>query len=326
MATLHKIHWLLDNAPPSSEISADIKKIQFPYPSDLATGYSEHIELHDNIVIIKDIHQFKIKGQPPEIPLGRFHIEFPSSTFIVQMMHTGHIDYFSDKYYSKRVPGNDLFIRSQSAKVEQTLFTAEDISLSVISIAEPQLLHILGEDIFESLFQNLGLFKTSEHVEFRIPAAISTKINNSALDTFQGKMRALFGQTMVLQYLLELNLYISSSKEFINDLHKLRFNLEDLHAELLQITVDVPRLIDLAKKYNLSPNKLNQAFIKKYNQSIYSFLSNQRLDQAFQALRETDVPMKSLAHKIGYSHVNHFITAFKKKFGVTPGSIRRHNN
>jgi len=33
--------------------------------------------------------------------------------------------------------------------------------------------------------------------------------------------------------------------------------------------------------------------------------------------------MKTLAHKIGYSHVNHFITAFKKKFGVTPGSLRK---
>lgn len=307
-------------------MSADIKKIQFPYPPDLATGYSEHIELHDNIVIIKDTHQFIGKGKPPEIPLGRFHIEFPSSTFVVHMMHAGHIDYFSEKYYSKRVPGNDLFVRTESAKFEQILFTQEDISLSAISISERQLTNILGPEISEALFQNLGLLKTSMHAEFKIPRTISNKINNCAFDTYEGKMRSLFGQTIVLQYLLELNLYISSSREFLNDLHKLKFNIEDLHAELLQITVEVPRLIDLAKKYNVSPNKLNQTFIKKYNQSIYSFLSNQRLDQAIQALRETDVPMKSLANKIGYSHVNHFITAFKKKFGATPGSLRRIRN
>jgi len=64
-------------------------------------------------------------------------------------------------------------------------------------------------------------------------------------------------------------------------------------------------------------------FFEKYNQSIFTFLSNQRLDQAYQGLLKTDIPMKILAHKIGYSHVNHFITAFKNKFGVTPGSLRR---
>lgn len=325
MATLHKIEWLLENAPPSSEIHTGIKKIQFPYPPDLATGYSEHIELHDDIVIIKDIHQFKTKGLPLEIPLGQFHVEFPSNTFIVQMMHAGHIDYFNENriYYSKRVPGNDLFARYKSTFVEQILFTKEDISLSVISISESQLISILGTELSELLYKNLGLLNNPAHAEFKIPKTISNKINNCALDALDGKMRSLLGQTMVLQYLLELNLYISSSKKFLNDLHKLKFNVEDLHAELLQITVEVPKLIDLAKKYNVSPNKLNQAFIKKYNQSIYSFISIQRLDQAFLALRETDVPMKILANKIGYSHVNHFITAFTKKFGTTPGSVRK---
>jgi AraC-like DNA-binding protein len=45
---------------------------------------------------------------------------------------------------------------------------------------------------------------------------------------------------------------------------------------------------------------------------------SQRFDEAYQALIDTDFPMKTLAHKISYSHVNHFITALKKKFCVTP--------
>ena len=71
---------------------------------------------------------------------------------------------------------------------------------------------------------------------------------------------------------------------------------------------------------------MNQAFFEKYGQSIYNFLSNQRLEQAHYGLLKTDIPMKTIAHKIGYSHVNHFITAFKNKFGVTPGSLRKENN
>jgi len=33
--------------------------------------------------------------------------------------------------------------------------------------------------------------------------------------------------------------------------------------------------------------------------------------------------MKVLAARLGYSHVNHFIAAFKKKFGYPPGSLRK---
>ena len=128
---------------------------------------------------------------------------------------------------------------------------------------------------------------------------------------------------MIFQYLIELNIFITSSHESINFLGKNDFNVDALHAELLQITADIPKLTDLAQKYNVTPSKLNQSFLNKYSQSIYSFLSNQRLEQAYQALSKTNIPMKTLAHKIGYSHVNHFITAFKKKFGVTPGSIRQ---
>ena len=136
-------------------------------------------------------------------------------------------------------------------------------------------------------------------------------------------MRYLYAQSMVFQYLVDLNIYIGSKNGFLNLIKQNYFDVEQLHAELLKITSDIPTLTSLANKYNVSPSKINQSFINKYNQSIYSFLSNQRLEQARNALLSTNIPMKTLAHKIGYSHVNHFITAFKKKFGVTPGSIRK---
>lgn len=40
-------------------------------------------------------------------------------------------------------------------------------------------------------------------------------------------------------------------------------------------------------------------------------------------LVETGLPMKVLASRLGYSHVNNFINAFKNRFGYSPGSLRR---
>ena len=320
----HKIEWLFEQEINTSEIIGSIRKFQFPYSPELATGYTEHLEISDGITLIKSTHHFNNEDRPSEFALGKYQVAFSSPTFTSHMVHSGCVSLFDNTKNNiiKRTPDIDLLGRFDFFDLEQTLFTEEDIFLSTLFISEIELFNLLGSESAENLYKNLDLVQTNEHREIKIPQSISNKIANCTPDHLEGNMRSLFAQSIILQYLLELNLYISSSKSFLNNLEKDDFNVTALHAELLQVTADIPSLAELSQKYSVSPGKLNQAFSKKYDQSIYSFLSHQRLDQAYQALLDTDVPMKTLAHKIGYSHVNHFITAFKKKFGVTPGSIR----
>ena len=320
----HKIEWLFEQDIHTSEIIGSIRKFQFPYSPELATGYTEHLEISDGITLIKSTHHFTNEDRPPEFALGKYQVAFSSSTFISHMVHSGCVSLFDNtkKCLHKRTPDIDMLGRYDLLDLEQALFTEEDIFLSALFISEIELFNLLGSETAENLYKNLDLLQNCSYHEIKIPQTISNKIASCTPDHLEGNMRSLFAQSIILQYLLELNLYISSSTGFLKNLEKEDFNITALHAELLQVTADIPNLAELSKKYNVSPGKLNQAFSKKYDQSIYSFLSNQRLDQAYQALLDTDVPMKTLAHKIGYSHVNHFITAFKKKFGVTPGSIR----
>jgi AraC-like DNA-binding protein len=323
MTITHRIDWMFESESLSSIVKSDsAKKVPIPYPSELATGYSEHLELPEGILLIRDTHNFTSQDLPSKISLGNFKVEFPSKMFVCQIMHSGMVGLHERNRYSQRAPGIDLFSRINSIDLDLTLFTEEDIYLSNLFIPESQLYSLMGRDSAESLFISLGLNKILDFCELKIPQTISKKIAYCNPDHLEGSMLSLFALSIILQYLLELNLYISSSKSFLNDLEKDDFNVDSLHAELLQVTASIPNLAELSRKYDVSPAKLNQAFIKKYDQSIYSFLSNQRLDQAYQALTDTAISMKMLAHKIGYSHVNHFITAFKKKFGVTPGSIR----
>jgi len=48
-----------------------------------------------------------------------------------------------------------------------------------------------------------------------------------------------------------------------------------------------------------------------------------RLNEAYVAIRDSDVALKVLASRLGYSHVNHFNRAFRCKFGHPPGQLRR---
>jgi transcriptional regulator GlxA family with amidase domain len=75
--------------------------------------------------------------------------------------------------------------------------------------------------------------------------------------------------------------------------------------------------------FGRSARALNEDFQTEYGESIFSFVLNHRLNTAHQAIKTTDVPMKQISMKLGYAHVNHFSAAFKKKFGYSPGSLRR---
>jgi len=323
----HHIDWLFDTNNSSSVITSSNQRLPFPYPPELARGYTEHVELNEGIVMIKDVHQFQNKGIPPEISLGEFKIELPVTVFFAQMVHSGQMNWKvrepSIELSFSRSPGLDLFGLGQSGSLTQTLFTQEDISASAIQIPVKIIQLLWGEENVESFFDNLNIAHFPHAAEKKIPQSISKKIESCTPDHLEGKIRVLYGQSIVLQYLLELHLYLSSSKKSSDSLKKYSFSIEELHQELLQITDNIPSLQELSRKYKISGATLNKEFFNKYNQTIYSFLSNQRLEQAYEALISSNIPMKTLAHKIGYSHVNHFITAFKKKFGKTPNSIRK---
>jgi AraC-like DNA-binding protein len=324
MSTQDKISWLFDTEATTSEIGFKTKRLVIPYPAQLAKGYSEHHEVLEGITLIQDKHEFISEDRPSIISMGNFKAEFSSPQLVIQITHSGSID-IRDKLNntdSKLTQDSDVFSKVKYFEIEQNVITEEDIFVSIILISEEKLFNLLGPESAEALFKNLKLLEITNTQKLYIPQRISNKIQYCISDKIEGNMRTLYAQSMLFKYLTDLNNYLGSTEEFFTAIKSTDFDVDHLHSELLKVTTDIPTLTDLSKKYNVNPININQSFIKKYDQSIYSFLSNQGLEQSRHALISTDIPMKTLAHKIGYSHVNHFIKAFKKKFGVTPGSVR----
>jgi hypothetical protein len=132
------------------------------------------------------------------------------------MVHCGCVALFDNntKARRKRTPNVDMLGRFELLDVEQTLFTEEDIFLSALFISETELFSLLGPEAAENLYKNLGLTEALNFNEVKIPQTISNKIANCTPDHLEGNMRSLFAQSVILQYLLEINIYISSSKKF----------------------------------------------------------------------------------------------------------------
>ncbi|HLP13235.1 MAG TPA: AraC family transcriptional regulator [Flavobacteriales bacterium] len=79
-----------------------------------------------------------------------------------------------------------------------------------------------------------------------------------------------------------------------------------------------PTLIQLAAIAGINEFKLKRGFKEVFNQTVFGYLANVRLDMAKTALRQKQKPVTQIAFELGYASLQHFSMAFKKKFGVSP--------
>ncbi|MCX2495518.1 AraC family transcriptional regulator [Pedobacter sp. PF22-3] len=90
---------------------------------------------------------------------------------------------------------------------------------------------------------------------------------------------------------------------------------------LIQNIHQPPSVAELAKLCGINEFKLKQGFKGLFDNSIFGYLSDYRLNHAKELLLD-GISIKSVAFMLGYSSVQHFSNAFRKKFAVTPGKLK----
>lgn len=327
MKILRNIEWLIEaESNGTVDFVVETNKVPFPYASNIGTGYTEHIDLLDDIKVIKHVHHFTGEDRPEKIPLAIFDVKLPCRFFVINVTHTGMFECYShnEKISFTGFSGEHVFGLTNGYRYEKSIYTHEDLLQTMVFIPEETLKKLLDNDTVQQMYDHLGISVITDYKGLKFPQSLSKLIETCAPDRLKGSLRALHAQSAILQYLLNLHNYISSPLISHNELQKKsNFNIQDVYEELVQVQGNIPDLSVLANKYNITPTKLRNEFYKAYGQTIFAFLLAQRLDQAHLALEMTNIPMKVLADRIGYSHVNHFITAFKNKYGITPGSLRK---
>ena len=83
-----------------------------------------------------------------------------------------------------------------------------------------------------------------------------------------------------------------------------------------------PSLPELARIAGLNEFKLKNGFKELFGQPVFAYLAEYRLQEAQAQLLEGRKTASELAFELGYSSLQHFSTAFKKKFGVSPRELR----
>jgi AraC family transcriptional regulator, transcriptional activator of the genes for pyochelin and ferripyochelin receptors len=83
-----------------------------------------------------------------------------------------------------------------------------------------------------------------------------------------------------------------------------------------------PTLARLAAIAGINEFKLKRGFRELFNQTVFGYLADVRLEMACTALRQKQKPVTRIAFELGYASLQHFSMAFKKKFGVSPREFR----
>lgn len=305
----------------------DMPQTQHQMPEEIGEGWFQSIHLPMNMVIRRGIARFKPEVSGKLFPVATIEERFHEPVLCVQLTKRGRLVLLDHELGKDYIFGynNCLFehIRLRNSLVK--LDASENIEMTTLVIGDSVLNQLLGEEYAASLLAGLRVTAIPATSVNKVPPHINALLHSSIHDHLIGHIAKLYTQAKVLDYLCAIAHYFAGNIQSQNPESVIEAQIQQMHDELLQLDGKVPSLNELAVKYGIPVRKLKEGFSKIYGKSLFSYISEVRLTEAHAKLLSTDVPMKTIAKNLGYSHVNHFITAFSRQFGYSPGSLRKRS-
>jgi AraC-like DNA-binding protein len=205
-------------------------------------------------------------------------------------------------------PEQALFFRLARARAIYRLAPRQPFQSTGYILCLKRVARLFDDDIPQVLRPLLDTHNTVAQV---IPMPATRLIRSVARSLFarglNGPLRILMIEGAVLQ-LLAAQAAAAINEQRVRKVPALTSgDRERIHAARRRLLADMrdpPTLGSLAAEVGLSEKRLNAGFRK-------------RLDHARIVLKE-DVPLKDVAHRVGYNHVTNFINAFTARFGAPP--------
>lgn len=320
------VTWLADPAGilPEPAVGQSLFQHSIPLPDAIGKGALETIRLAPGFHVTRSTHRFKRDLPAQQLPIAEARLDLPEPAFIVHSARVGNAVVNIDAV-SEKLPLNNTISVFQHVKRHEhflSVDTSQNIQMTTLIIRDSVLSTLCGDGAARMLLSALRLQNVSSASSFDIPHRISNTLHTSLLTTLGGEIRVLFAKAKVLEYLSLLANHAVARRTNLNNPRREQL-MRELYDELISLDGKAPSLKELASRYAMSTKTLNESFRQAHGQTISAFVAEHRLNDAHAALQDSDIPIKVLAARFGYSHANNFITAFRRKFGYPPGSLRR---
>lgn len=226
-----------------------------------------------------------------------------------------------------RAPGQMYLVSLSERTLNYDIFSQADYSAVTMMLTPEALELVASEDGLPELLVDV-LEGRSEPVAFTRPLPLEARRTAQELMSppYQGRAGELYQEAKTLELLAHQTGILMDAPPQRRELSTRELiRVREARERLLANLREPPGLAELAAAVSLTPKRLNFGFRQLFGMTVFHYLMESRLLLARKMLEDgLDIPLKQLAWSVGYNQVSNFITAFRRRFGVSPGLYRRH--
>jgi AraC-like DNA-binding protein len=79
----------------------------------------------------------------------------------------------------------------------------------------------------------------------------------------------------------------------------------------------------MSQFFNMSSRHINRIFKSETGSSLYQYVLERKIESARMLLKDTSIPIREIAEKLGFTDQYHFSNFFKKRTGASPMEFRK---
>jgi AraC family transcriptional activator of pyochelin receptor len=250
---------------------------------------------------------------------------------LIFMVH-GQFDNISDNIGIRRFSSlehNLLYDPLQGEHAD--IFKQEDLEVTMLTFSKERFLELAVNNgaVLDKLADNISGGKSiylNKKSNQPITSRMLMILDEIRKCEFSGGLKKLYLQSKVIellalqceQYERVTDLKHSSATISATDKEKIYYARDILLAQLQE----PPSLHELSRLAGLNEFKLKCGFKQVFDNTVFGYLNDHRMESARQLVLERSHSLTDIADTFGYSSIQHFSNAFRKKFGVSPGKLR----
>jgi AraC family transcriptional activator of pyochelin receptor len=154
-----------------------------------------------------------------------------------------------------------------------------------------------------------------------INLALNRAVHDILFNPLEGNLKSLFVEGKILEVVaLQLNELkpVEKPKTCFRDeeiFFEIRKYLDDHFKEEMSLR-------SLSRMFGVNEFKLKKGFKTLFQSTVFDYIHELKMMHARTLLLDEKMLVNEVAGTIGYKNANHFSTAFKRKFGISPTSLK----
>jgi len=298
----------------------DIQWFQYPIQPEVGSGGFVSIKLHSGMSLHRSTFHFNAGVLPETTPRLSVNIRMHERTLMIQSVLTGRVNRMSrgDGSVDELTPGRSLIMADDGHAFTLILDSKDPIEILYLHASESSLRGIMGEALATELLERAQNYQRRA---ISLPGQVLTPLKFCLDDQLSGSLFKLNAQTKSLEFLTGLLRHLEGQTPARPLAREGRAMAVRTYIE--KAGASCPPVPELARLFGLNAKTINATFTEAYGMSVSRFIKERRLAWAHELLQNSQLPLREICSRLGFSQVSNFSNAFKDFFGYSPTILRQ---